>query len=107
MREQEPTTQTMKASDARQNWSQVLNQVFRGETRVLVEKSGIPVAAIISAEDFQRLSRFDEQRRQEFKALFATQAAFQDVPDDELEQEITRALAEVRRQRRRQPSNSA
>src|SRR6266852_947780 len=43
MREPEPTTQTMKASQARQEWSQILNRVFRKQTRVLVEKSGIPV----------------------------------------------------------------
>jgi prevent-host-death family protein len=34
-----------------------LGKVFRGETHVIVEKSGIPVAAIISAEDFDRLTK--------------------------------------------------
>ena len=36
MREREPMTQTMKSSDARQQWSQLLNKVFRKETRVIV-----------------------------------------------------------------------
>ena len=40
-------TQVMKASEARAQWSQLLNKVFRSQTRVVVEKSGIPVAAVI------------------------------------------------------------
>ncbi len=60
MREREPMTQTINASDARQHWSELLNKVFRKETRVIIEKSGIPVAAIISAEDLERLNRFEQ-----------------------------------------------
>jgi prevent-host-death family protein len=55
MQEQEPMTKTIKASVARQQFSQLLNDVFRKESRVVVEKSGIPVAAIISASDFSGL----------------------------------------------------
>ena len=39
MREREPVTQTMKASDVRAQWGQLLNKVARRETRVVVEKS--------------------------------------------------------------------
>ena len=46
-----PLTQTIAASDARQHWSELLNKVFRKETRLIVEKSGVPVAALVSAED--------------------------------------------------------
>ena len=49
MREQEPMTQTMKISEVKNTLSSLVNKVYRNETRVLVEKSGIPVAAIISA----------------------------------------------------------
>ena len=49
--EPEPMTKTIKASVARQQFSQLLNDVFRGKIRVVVEKSGIPVAAIISANE--------------------------------------------------------
>ncbi len=69
MRELEPITQTMKASEARENFSQLLNKVFRGETRVIVEKSGIPVAAIVSAEDLKALAEFEAQRRERSKLL--------------------------------------
>ena len=96
MREREVMTQTIKASEARANWSQIINQVARHRARVIVEKSGIPVAAIVSAEDLERLNQFEQQRAERFKALDATRQAFTDVPDEELEREVARAIEEVR-----------
>jgi prevent-host-death family protein len=96
MREREPVIQTMKASQARQEFSQLLNKVFRRETRVIVEKSGIPVAAIISTEDLERLQQLEEQRQRNFDAIEAVGAAFKDVPDEELEAEVARAVEEAR-----------
>lgn len=106
MREREPMTKTMKASEARQQWSTLINQVFRRETRVLVEKSGIPVAAIISASDLELLKRMEAQRAERFKALDETREAFKDVPDAELEQEVARAVTETRRKRREEMERS-
>lgn len=100
MREREPMTQTMKASEARQQFSQVLNKVFRGETRVVVEKSGIPVAGIISADDLERLKQMECQRAGRFKVLDEIGEAFKDVPPEEIEREVARALASVRQKQR-------
>ncbi len=100
MVERQPVTQTMKASQAREQFSQILNQVFRRETRVLVEKNGIPVAAIISTDDLERLTQMERQREEDFKALDATRQAFKDVPDEEIEREVARALGEVRARNR-------
>jgi prevent-host-death family protein len=102
MAEREPImTKTMKASEAREQFSQLLNQVFRGNTRVLVEKSGIPVAGIISAQDLERFNQLERQREERFKVLDETRAAFKDVPDEELEQEVAKALNAVRKERRK------
>jgi prevent-host-death family protein len=95
-----PDTEVVKASDARQRFSQLVNEVFRGEKRVLIEKSGIPVAAIISAEDLKRFELLEQQRRERFRALEETAATFADVPPDELEREVERAVQEVRARRR-------
>jgi len=101
MREHEgPMTQTMKASVVRDKWSRVLNQIFRKETRVLVEKSGIPVAAIIAPDDLERLQRLAAAWDEPFTALDRTREAFRDVANDELEREIPRAVAEARAQLR-------
>jgi prevent-host-death family protein len=102
MTEREPAvvTKTMKASEAREQFSQLLNQVFRGTTRILVEKSGIPVAGIISARDLERFNRYEAEREKDFAILDEMRDAFKDVPDDELEREVSRALAWAREQAR-------
>ncbi len=102
MSEQEPTTQVLKASEARQHFSQILNRVFRGETRVVVEKSGIPVAAIISAADLRRFTQWEAERARRFKALDEIRKAFRDVPDEELEREVERAITTAREELRRE-----
>jgi prevent-host-death family protein len=101
MREQEPMTQTMKASEARAQFSTVLNQVYRKQKRVVVEKSGIPVAAIVSAEDLQALQRLEAERSADFDVLFRIGNAFKDVPDEELAREVSAALTQVRTEQRK------
>lgn len=89
-------TQTLNASDVRSNWSQLLNKVFRNQTRVIVEKSGIPVAAVISAEDLSRLTRLEEQRKKRFQAIDRMREAFKDIPAEEIEREVNKAIKQVR-----------
>ena len=96
MREQEPMTQTVNVSQARQEFAQLLNKVFRRETRVIVEKSGIPVAAIVSAQDLQELQRLEKQRAGAFKVIDEMRDAFADVPDEDLGRQVDRALSQVR-----------
>jgi prevent-host-death family protein len=100
MRKREPMTQTMKISQARDQFNQVVNQVYRKETRVIVEKAGIPVAAIVSADDFEKLRRMEAQRADRFKVIDRMRAAFKDIPEDEIEREVEKAVAEVRAEAR-------
>lgn len=81
----------MKFTDARQHLSQVVNRVARKETRVLLEKSGVPVAALVSPDDLQRLNEFEARREERFAAMRTFSATFAGVPDDELERELARA----------------
>lgn len=97
MREREPMTKTIKASQARQQFSQVLNQVYRKETRVIVEKSGIPVAAIISAADLERLKNIEGT---EIKALERMRAAFSDLTEEQIVDDVAQVVEEVRTERR-------
>jgi prevent-host-death family protein len=97
-------TKTIKASDARQQFSRLINDIFRQENRVLIEKSGIPVAAIISAKDFTRLARLEAERNRDFAILDEMRDAFKDVPPEEIELEVARALSEVRKEKRRKQS---
>jgi prevent-host-death family protein len=96
MREDAPVTQIIKASDTRQQWSGLLNKVFRKEVRVVVEKSGIPVAGIVSADDLERLIRLEADRAERFTAIDRIREAFSDVPDAELVAEVANAVAATR-----------
>jgi prevent-host-death family protein len=93
---------TMSASEVRQHFSEVVNRVARGEDRVLVEKHGAPAVAVVSLEDARRLRVLDA-RNAEWQALLdAFREPFKDIPDEELEREIQKALAEVKEDRRRE-----
>lgn len=96
MAQTSPTIQTMGFTEARQQFSQLVNRVFRHEERVLIEKHGLPVAAIVSADDLRRLNELDSQRAERFAAMREISEAFADVPLDELEAQIARVIAEGR-----------
>ena len=78
-----------------------MNKVFRDKTRVVVEKSGIPVAAVISAEDLQRFTQMEEQRARRFEVLDRIGEAFKDVPEKEIDRKVRRAINEVRAEKRK------
>jgi prevent-host-death family protein len=94
----------MKLTDTKQHLSQVVSRVARGETRVVVEKSGLPVVAIISAEEYRRFKAQEQEQAEKratlFEAFSRFSQAFDDVSDEELECEIAKAQAEVRADRR-------
>lgn len=100
MRKQQPVTQTLNVSETRKQFSTLVNKVTRGEARVLVEKSGAPVAAIVSADDLHWLEEWDAQRERDFAILEEVGNAFKDVPAEEIEREVAKALAEVRAEMR-------
>jgi prevent-host-death family protein len=107
VREPEPVTRTMKASDARAQWSQVLNRVARRETRVVVEKSGVPVAAIVSADDLARLTQLEQEREQRLDAaLDRMRAAFKDAPEEQLQRDVAAVIDRVRSRPQEQPASS-
>ncbi len=107
MREQEPMTQTMKISDVKTKLSSLVNEVYRKETRVLVEKAGIPVAALVSAEDLKQLARLDAERAERRRVVEAMRAPFRGVSAEEIERETAQAVAEVRAEMRAERATPA
>jgi prevent-host-death family protein len=96
----EPITQTIDVAEAAPRWDQLVEAVVRRRARVIVEKSGKPVAAIIPARDLERFNRWEAEREKDFAILEEIREAFKDVPAEEIEREVAKALAEVREEDR-------
>lgn len=96
----EPVEKVLNVTETKQQFSKLINEVARGESHVLVEKSGAPVAAIISPRElaqYRTLKERDEMERARLHESFSEfSRRFADVPDDELE----RVLEEARREYR-------
>ena len=57
-----PMRKTIGATEVRNHLGSLLNSVFRGEEHLVIEKSGIPVAALISMEDYEEYRRYVAER---------------------------------------------
>lgn len=100
MRTQQPRTQTMTVDDAGARFASLVGDVRRHATRVVIEEAGVPVAAIVTAEDLVELARLDERRAECRRVLEAMRAPFRGVSPEEIERETAKAVAEVREEMR-------
>ena len=100
MNDPTPTTQTLQISEVKNQISDIVEQVSNGRSRIIVEKDGSPVAVLISIAELARLEQIAQERAERFRILDDIGAAFADVPVDELEAEVARALGEVRAKHR-------
>jgi prevent-host-death family protein len=96
MRIPEPKTQTLTIADVENTFSSLVNRISRQETRIVVEESGTPVAAIISVDDLERFVQLEREREERFAVIDRLRAAFADVPAEEIEREAERSVAEAR-----------
>ncbi len=94
-----PTIATIKASDARVHFGEVLKRVHSGEARLVVEKGGIPVAAIVSMDDLETLSAVEGEveslSREAIDRALATAGAWKDEDTDTMVSEIYRARRDI------------
>ncbi len=88
---------TVPALEARTQFGQILKEVQGGQVRVLVEKSGVPMVGIISAQEFQRLI---VEREARFEVVDRIRRRLPSVPDREVQRDVREALKQVRRRRR-------
>src|SRR5438552_17876908 len=57
-----PSRKSVRVTEMRNHLASILNRVFRGEEHLVIEKSGTPVAAIISMEDYEQYRRLMAQQ---------------------------------------------
>ncbi|CAN5710489.1 hypothetical protein BH23CHL4_BH23CHL4_29490 [soil metagenome] len=89
-------TQAMKFSEARPRLSELLNRVFGKEMRIVIKKGDIPVAALVSIDDLERLSQLDARRDADVQVLDEIGAAFADQTPEQIGREVARAVAQTR-----------
>jgi len=87
----------IKPAEAGGHFKEVLEQVSRDKTRVLIEKSGETLAAIVPEHDLRRLQALDAE---EDALLARMRAAFCDLTEEQIDEEVARALEAVRVERR-------
>jgi prevent-host-death family protein len=92
-------TESLKFTEARPKLSSILDRVFRREIRIRLYKGSTPVAAIVSIADLDRLEKYDLERQARFTELERIAQPFADVSPEELEEQVARAIAEVRAER--------
>jgi prevent-host-death family protein len=90
-------TKTIPALEARTQLGQIMKDVQSGRLRVLVEKSGVPMVGIISAEEFQR---FIADREARFAVIDRIRRRLPNVSDAVIQRDVRAALKQTRRRRR-------
>lgn len=103
----EPTTEKIDAATAREQWDVVLDRAANHETRIVIERDGTPVAAVISIHEFELYERLLHQRAALLASISDLRDDFKDVPNDEIDREVAKALAEVRAEDRAQAATVA
>jgi len=88
--------ETVTASDARQHFAELVNAVHRTRKPVIIEKSGIAVAALVSMDDLAELQQSSERRRRAFEPLETLSAKFAAIDPQDLDRESARAIRQVR-----------
>jgi prevent-host-death family protein len=86
-------TETLPFTAARANLSQLVNRVHRGDARVVIEKNGVPVAALVSIDDVCALATADGSREQILDILDPLKTGAPGMTEDEI---MDLAVREVR-----------
>lgn len=94
-----PAIETMNVSEARKQFSDLLNRVHRDDELIVIEKSGIPVAGIVPMNVVRAAQEKEAQRQKLLQVLNTPRTGFANVSDEEIELEIEKALAEIKQER--------
>jgi prevent-host-death family protein len=89
-------TKTIPALKVRTQLGQLMKDVQQGRTRVLVEKSGVPMVGIISAQEFNQLI---SEREARFDVVDRIRKKLPAVPDTEVLEDVRLAVKQARRRR--------
>jgi prevent-host-death family protein len=89
-------TIVMGAREARQRFADLIGRVGYGKEVAIVERSGKPMMALIPIELYEQLVAEREAR---FQVLDRIRVRLPDLPEEEIESDVTQAIAELRTRR--------
>ena len=93
----------MAVAEARQRFSRILDDVRETDEPVIIEKSGVPVAAVVPLTVLDRDRRWAADRAERIALLERMRRPFREIPTDEIETQVRKAIAAVRTERSRRP----
>ena len=93
----------MAVAEARQRFSRILDDVRQAGEPVIIEKSGVPVAAVVPLTVLDRDRRWVAERAERIALLERMRRPFRDVPAEGIEKQVREAIASVRAERIRRP----
>ncbi|MCL5074519.1 MAG: type II toxin-antitoxin system Phd/YefM family antitoxin [Chloroflexi bacterium] len=96
MYERLPMQKVIPATEVRNKLGRLLNRVYRSEEHLVVEKLGIPVAAIISMKDYEQYRRLlAKEALQRLGPKLGGEAQRQGLTEEGLQEEMAKARHEV------------
>ena len=93
----------MAVAEARRRFSRILDDVRESDEPVIIEKSGVPVAALVPLTVLDRDRRWAAERAERMALLERMRRPFRDVPTEEIDTQVRKAIASVRAERSRRP----
>lgn len=87
---------TIPAVKARTHFGEIMARSYKKGERFVVEKSGIPMVVILSADEYNRIIA---EREEHFKILDRLKAKLPDYSEKEIAKDVEGAVAAVRKRR--------
>src|SRR3989442_10210628 len=80
-----PMQKSIRVTEVRNHLGSLLNRVFRGEEHLVIEKLGIPVAALISMKDYEQYRHYlAQQLHQDLGRKLGSEAEKQGLSEEDL-----------------------
>lgn len=85
--------QTITTANARNNFANLLGEVYYGGKKYLIQKLGKPFAVLLNVEEYQKL---EELRASLFKEISTNRNKNKNIPFRKVEADIEEAVTAVR-----------
>lgn len=87
---------TIGSFEARRRFAQIIEETHYQKDHFIIERSGRPMAVIIPVDDYKRFKQLSKERV--FATIGAIRELNKDVPEEELDADIERALEMLRQE---------